>query len=139
MISLEKSITALLARRDELITEIDAVNQALAILRGDSRALAPASVTTTAAQVTAEPIETPPVMRLKPKRVLSDEHIAAMTEGRRKARQAKEVAAGKAIAPVDAPALSAPMNEAPRLVKRRRLVTEPAADALRHVAEGTFA
>ena len=62
-----------------------------------------------------------------------------MIEGRRKARQTKEVAAGKAIAPVDAPSLSAPVNEAPRLVKRRRLVTEPAAEALRHVAEGTVA
>ena len=138
MINLGKSIAALLARRDELITEIDAVNQALAILHGDSRTPAPASVTTTAAQVAAEPIETPPVTRLKPKRALSDAHLAAMMEGRRKARQAKDIAAGTAIAPVDAPALSAPMNEAPRLVKRRR-VTEPAADALGHVAEGTFA
>jgi hypothetical protein len=67
-----------------------------------------------------------------------------MVEGRRKARLAKEVAAGRAFGPVDAPAISALASEIPRLVKRndarstdgrREFTIEPDVKAFEQVAQ----
>jgi len=127
MLSLEKSIHALLAERARLLNHIDAVDQALAALRGTAVPAPPA------AEVARALPAVPEVTRLAPKRVLSDEHKRKLSDGRQRARHAKEVATGTAREPLSGvPALAAaPTSETPRLVKRgrsRELTVVPDAD-----------
>src|SRR5262245_41915226 len=115
MMNFEKSIRALLAARGNLLTQIEAVDRALLILGGESTKHA-------SAPAVRELQSVPEVRRVRPKRVLSEEHKRALVEGRQKARLAKEVAAGRAFEPV--PAIAASASDAPRLVKRRELTLE---------------
>jgi len=120
MICLEKSINALLAERETLVNQIAAIDSALVILGGS----APIEM--------SKPMPPVEVTRVRPKRVLSDAHKAALVEGRRKARLDKRIAAGRPDEPVEIPALAARVNETPRLVKRNRseLTIEPDADSV---------
>jgi hypothetical protein len=127
MISLEKSIKALLAEREHLQHQLNAVDQALAALRGTALPTVPP------VQIAHAASDAVPVTRLAPKRVLSEEHKRKLTEGRQRSRQAKEVANGTAREPLDGvPSFAAPNSQAPRLVKRRasrELPVEPDGDA----------
>jgi hypothetical protein len=120
-VDIDGAASLLRAKRKALLEQLDAVDRALA-------ALTAAGIIVANAQElhTAKPAEeaTSPVVptRVKPRRVLSDEHRHALTEGRRKARHAKDAAAGRAReTPDPAPGL-APTSTAtdlPRLVKRQ--------------------
>jgi hypothetical protein len=113
MVNLEKSINALLAERALLVNQLNAVDEALAALRGATEPAAPP-----ADIARAEPAG-PEVTRVAPKRVLSEEHKQKLAEGRQRTRRNKEVAKGTAREPLDGvPALAAALSEAPRLVKR---------------------
>ena len=97
------------AKRKELSDQLDAIDRALAALSG------PDSPSTT-----TEILPT----KIKPPRTQSDDHRHAAKEGRRKARHAKEAAAGRArelLAPRRrlAPA-SGSDGHHPRLVKHTR-------------------
>jgi hypothetical protein len=111
VVNLHKSIKALIAERQSLLKQVSAVNQALAILQ--------ASEIATKSNQPVGQLETsaPAVRRVRPKHILSPEHIAAMIEGRRKKRLAS-VAAGRALEPIAEPILGQPVSEAPRLVRR---------------------
>jgi hypothetical protein len=121
VVDIDGAASLLRAKRKALLDQLDAVDRELASLS------APGIIAANAEELhTAKPAEeaTSPVVptRVKPRRVLSDEHRHAMTEGRRKARHAKEAAAGRARetrdpAPGLAPASTA--NDLPRLVKRK--------------------
>jgi hypothetical protein len=124
MLSIEKSIRALVQAREQLVKQIDAVDRAIAILRGETRQPAEGRA--------AEHASVPAVNRVRPKRVLSEEHKRAMVEGRRKSKLAKEIAAGRAFEPVDVPAIAAPASEVPRLVKRREFTLEPDPESVAH-------
>jgi hypothetical protein len=120
VIDIDDTASLLRAKREALLDQLDAVDRALA-------ALTAAGIIDEKGQElrTAKPAEgaTSPVVptRVKARRVLSDEHRHALAEGRRKARHAKDAAAGRARETLDpAPAL-APASTAtdhPRLVKR---------------------
>jgi hypothetical protein len=119
-VDIDDTASVLRAKREALLDQLDAVDRALA-------ALTTAGIIDANAQEsqTAKPAEeaTSSVVptRVKPRRVLSDEHRHALAEGRRKARHAKDAAAGRARETLDpAPGL-APASTAtglPRLVKR---------------------
>ena len=121
--NLDRSIKALLTERERLQNQISAITKALFILQDST----PIEISGFAAL--------PEVQRLRPRKVLSAEHIAAMVEGRRKAKLAKEVAAGRSFEPVAEPAIRQPASEAPRLIKRREFTVEP---ELGQVAEEAF-
>jgi hypothetical protein len=122
LVDLEKTIVLLLAKRAELCDQIIAIDTAVQALRGEHSNRQEPSAAVSDSAVSVERIEPPPdVTRLKPKRVLSDEHKQKLVAGRQQARLAKDVASGKArdsLAGV--PALAAPVSQAPRLVKRGR-------------------
>lgn len=120
MVDRDRTVSRLHAQRKALLDQLDAVDRALAALTG-------AGVTgvTTRELETQEAAEeaTSPVVptRVKPPRMLSDEHRQALIEGRRKARHSTDVAAGRARdipdpSPGLAPASAA--RQLPRLVKR---------------------
>jgi hypothetical protein len=124
MVNLNDAVSLLRAKRRELLDQLDAVDKALAALSGLSVTLTPTPEGTP--QEAAPETATSGVLptRLKPARVLSDEHKYAMNEGRRKARHSKEVAAGRARelpepSPAPAPAANA-AGRRPRLVKQAR-------------------
>lgn len=102
MIDLKDAVTLLQAKRQELMDQLAAVDKAIDALT------APNAVLPT---------------RLKSPRTLSDEHKHALNEGRRKARHAKEAAAGFARETTDpSPGLataSSVNGRPPRLVKRK--------------------
>jgi hypothetical protein len=114
---------SLRAKRKELLDQLDAVDNALAALGAPSVGF----ITTpegSPQEAAAKPASGALPTRLKPPRALSDEHKHALTEGRRKARHSKDVAAGRAREMPDpfpglAPASSAE-SQRPRLVKRTR-------------------
>jgi hypothetical protein len=120
-VDLDGTAKLLRAKRKALLAQLDAVDRALATLTA-----AEIIVANVQELPPAEPADeaTSPVVptRVKPRRALSDEHRHALTEGRRKARHARDVAAGHAReTPDPAPGL-APASTAtslPRLVKRR--------------------
>ena len=104
MANLNNEVNLLRAKREELLDQLKAVDQALAALGGSGGAILPT--------------------RLKAPRTLSDGHKHALNEGRRKARHAKDAAAGFArelpdLLPGLTPASSAAGRQ-PRLVKRRK-------------------
>jgi hypothetical protein len=104
MVNRNNEANLLRAKREELLDQLKAVDKALAALGGSGGAVPPT--------------------RVKAPRTLSDEHKHALNEGRRKARHAKDAAAGFArelpdLLPGLTPASSAAGRE-PRLVKRRK-------------------
>lgn len=103
MANLNNEVNLLRAKREELLDQLKAVDRALAALGGFGGAV---------------------LTRLKAPRTLSDGHKHALNEGRRKARHAKDAAAGFArelpdLLPGLTPASSAAGRQ-PRLVKRRK-------------------
>jgi hypothetical protein len=103
MVDLDRTIRALHARRDELLNQLAAVDKALAAAEGAKSPVVAA--------------------RVKPPRVLSEEHRQALIEGGRKARHSREASAGRAREMLDPTPGLAPASKAaglPRLVKRGR-------------------
>ena len=95
MVNLSDAVKLLRAQRKELSDQLDAVDKALAALgepRGVPRTGSEGNPEGAAGETVTEVLPT----RLKPPRKLSDEHRHALKEGRRKARNSKEVAAGRA-------------------------------------------
>ena len=126
MADLSRIVSMLSLKRQELLQQLAAVDQAMALLRG-----APAGDMVEETIGDHRPAEvssaaSPPLVptRVKAKRVLGEAHKQALTIGRRKARQAKDAAAGHAREMPDAsfvPALATPRVDAlPRLVKTPR-------------------
>ena len=101
MVDLDRTIRALHARRDELLNQLHAVEKALATAEGAKTSVVPT--------------------RVKPPRVLSEEHRQALIEGGRKARHSREAPAGRAREMLDPRPGLAPASHTtglPRLVKR---------------------
>jgi len=117
-IDVESSLRTLHAKRAELLNQVDAIDTALA-------ALASAGITVVNApepQPEAADDVTSPVapIRVKARRVLSDEHRQALLDGRRMARHRRAVDQGRArelLAPSRAPSEAAGL---PRLVKHAK-------------------
>jgi hypothetical protein len=120
VVDIDDTASVLRTRREALRGQLDAVDRALAaptaagIIHPNAQELHTAKP---AEEATSSVVPT----RVKPRRVLSDEHRHALAEGRRKARHAKDAAAGRARetfdpAPGLAPASTA--TDLPRLVKR---------------------
>ena len=123
MVNLDRTISRLRAKREELLAKLTAVDQAIAAVEGAE-----------AGDVTREKDEAHPPVGLmtpgssvvptivKPRRVLADAHKQALLDGRRKARGAKDAAAGRAREMPDASFVSAlgtrGGSQAPRLVKK---------------------
>jgi hypothetical protein len=127
MVDLERCVNALLLERQDLVNKIDAVDRALAAIRNTALSSA------TAAGVPEPARRIPEVTRVRAKRVLSEAHKRALVEGRRKAKVAREAAVGRALDSLESPAIAAPIDGAPRLVKRvipRELTIEPDADTI---------
>ena len=107
----------------ELSDQLDAVDKALAALSEPHRVPRTGSEGNpqrAAGETVTEVLPT----RLKPPKQLSDEHRHALKEGRRRARNSKEVAAGRAREiPDPRPGLasaSSADDRRPRLVKQRK-------------------
>jgi hypothetical protein len=117
---LDRIVTLLHTQRSELLKELDAVDKALAALEG-AGVLGPP---TPAGEETAPDGAAAVVpRRVKSKRMLSDSHKEALASGRRKAREAKDVAKGLARELPDesfVPAIGTDDRaHPPRLVKRQ--------------------
>jgi hypothetical protein len=121
MVDLDRIVSLLEEQRRAVLDQLEAIDKAIAALRG-----APSAEVE---QVEAQPPPVPsgtgaPVVPrvVKPKRVLGESHKQALTEGRRKARKAREAAAGLAREMPDesfVPALGARgESQPPRLVKK---------------------
>lgn len=119
MASLDAARVALRAKRAELLNQLNAVDKALAAL---SSSTVLATIPETLSQAMAERATHPgPPIRLKPAKILTDEHKHALREGRRKAHHSKAVTAGLARErPDPSPGLtpSSKTGQRPRLVKR---------------------
>jgi hypothetical protein len=122
MIDLNDAVSLLQAKRKELADELDAVDKALAALSRVGGAGSAAR-----GESPATPPETAPGVvlptKLKPRRILSDEHKHSLSEGRRKAHHSRAAAAGLArelIDQVSALAASSGDGRQPRLVKRTK-------------------
>jgi hypothetical protein len=120
VVDIDDTACVLRAKREVLLDQLDAVDRALAEPTAAGIIDANAQESQTAKPAEEATISVVPT-RVKPRRVLSDEHRHALAEGRRKARHAKDAAAGRARETLDpAPGL-APASRAtdlPRLVKR---------------------
>lgn len=106
------ALSRLREKRQDLLAQLAAVDQALAALPP-----VPASPDTPQAMSDESVVPT----KLKPAKTLSDDHKHALKEGRRKARHAKDAAAGVAremADPVPGLAPSSADGGHPRLVKR---------------------
>jgi len=114
-IDLGSSLRTLRAKRAELLNQVNAIDTALAALATAGIAVAKAPEPARAGtDVTSSVVPT----RVKPRRVLSDEHRQALIDGRRMARHRRAVDEGRArelLAPSPVP--SPPLG-LPRLVKR---------------------
>jgi hypothetical protein len=124
MVNLSDAVRLLRAQRKELSDQLDAVDKALAALgepRGVSR---PGSSEGNPQEAPGEKVAEVLPTKLKPPRKLSDEHRHALKEGRRKARNSKDVAAGRARdMPDPRPGLasaSSADDRRPRLVKQTK-------------------
>ena len=125
MVDLDGRMSRLKAQRQGLLNQLAALDQAIAGLAGTPSA--DVDHRKDAARETVERVASPRSRviptRIKANRTLSESHQQALTAGRRKAREAKDVAAGLAREMPDesfVPAL-APRSgsQPPRLVKRR--------------------
>ena len=121
MVNFSDAVKLLRAQRKEMSDQLDAVDKALAALgepRGVPGTGAEGNPEGSAGETATEVIPT----RLKSPRKLSDEHRHALKEGRRRARNSKEVAAGRAREMSDPrPGLasaSSANDRHPRLVKQ---------------------
>ncbi len=95
-------------KRAALLHQLDALDEAIAGLTRQD--------TTDATSTTVPPVVP---TRLTPRRVQSDEHRHASSEGRRKAHHSREAAAGRAREALEPPPKSASAApRLPRLVKR---------------------
>ncbi len=108
MVDLNRIVATLQATRDELTQQRDAIDKAIAAL-----------TTAVARSETPQPLAP---TRLKPKRVLGDAHKEALAKGRRRAREVREAAAGRAREMPDdsfVPALGPGGGaQPPRLIKK---------------------
>jgi hypothetical protein len=122
MVNLSDAVRLLRAQRKELSDQLDAVDKALAALgepRGVPRTGSEGNPQGAAGETMTGVLPT----ILKPPRKLSDEHRHALKEGRRKARNSKDVAAGRAREMSDPrPGLASASSDdrRPRLVKQRK-------------------
>jgi len=119
MVHLERSIQLLLATRGDLLDQIDAIDRAVAALRGDTTL--PTAIQEERSGVAAVSAAEVVVQKVRPRRVLTDEHKQKLADGRRRARDAKGVVSGEvreSVSDTFVPALAAPVDETPRLVKR---------------------
>jgi hypothetical protein len=119
MVNLKDTVAILQAQRRELIEQLEAVDRAIAALNSAAGA-------ETGEGRPAETVKESPrdlvATTVKARRVMSDAHKQAIVAGRRKSREAKEVAAGRAREMPEegfVPAIAAGSGtRAPRLVKR---------------------
>jgi hypothetical protein len=123
MINLNDAVALLRAKRKELLDLLEAVDKALTALQVSD--VAAPTQREEHPQATIEDTGNAVVAtRVRSRRVLSDEHKHALTEGRRKARHSKDAAAGLAREIFDSSPGLAPRSSAesqhPRLVKRPR-------------------
>jgi hypothetical protein len=124
MVELSGIVSTLRATRRELASQLDSIDKAIAALTSAPPSTDVAGVA--AATVAAQPDAPLPLVatRLKPKRVLADAHKEALAKGRRRAREVREAAAGRAREMPDdsfVPALApASGTEPPRLIKKQR-------------------
>jgi hypothetical protein len=129
MVDRDSSAKMLLAKREKLLDQLEAIDKALAALPSKGIIVANAREVHAKAAAAAEQTTGPVIpargipTRVKPRRVLSDEHRHALIEGRRKARHSREAAAGRARE-LPNPSLGlTPASKAtglPRLVKREK-------------------
>jgi hypothetical protein len=124
MVNLSDAVRLMRAQRKELSDQLDAVDKALAAL-GEPRGVPSTGSSEGNPQgVPGETMTEVLPTRLKPPRKLSDEHRHALKEGRRKARNSKDVAAGRAREASDPrPGLasaSSADDRRPRLVKQTK-------------------
>jgi hypothetical protein len=124
MVNLSDAVRLLRAQRKELSDQLDAVDKALAAL-GEPRDVARTGSSEGNPQggsgkTVTEILPT----KLRPPRKLSDEHRHALKEGRRKARNSRDVAAGRARDVSDPrPGLASASSvddRRPRLVKQTK-------------------
>ena len=126
MLDLTRIVSALRTTRQQLVEQLLAVDKAIAALESTQPAeVEPPTVDDAPPPEDIATVDEPVALTiLKPKRTLADSHREAMATGRRKARDAKEVAAGLAREMPDdtfVPALSSRGgNQPPRLVKKPR-------------------
>jgi len=116
---IDATANLLRAKRERLLEQLEAIDRELAALPAAGSADASAQEPRSAepGDEAADPVVP---TRVTSRRVLSDDHRHALTEGRRKARHSREAAAGRAREAIDpAPGLApASATELPRLVKR---------------------
>lgn len=126
MVDTDPIVSMLEAKREDLSKQLDAIDRAIAALRSVQSAEVDAR--SGRQEQTPEVVAnaTPPVSptRVKAKRVLGESHKEALSKGQRKAREAKDVAAGLAREMPDdsfVPAL-APRSgkQLPQLIKKQR-------------------
>jgi hypothetical protein len=116
-VALDSSAKKLQAKRQALLDQLEAIDKALAIHASKGIAVANTGEPVAPEEATSPVVAT----RVKPQRVLSDEHRHAVREGRRKARHARDAAAGRAREMLDPSLVFSPASKAtgaPRLVKR---------------------
>ena len=116
-IDLESSLRTLRDKRAELLSQLDAIDTALAALATAGLTVVDAPELQHKADVVTRSVVP---TRLKPRRMLSDEHRHALLDGRRMARHTRAVDKGLArelLVPSPAPSTAA---ELPRLVKRAK-------------------
>jgi hypothetical protein len=128
-IDLDSSAKMLRAKREELLDQLDTIDRALAALVSEEITVANTRGLHT--EATAVEDTTSPVVptRVKPRRVLSDEHRQALIEGGRKARHSRDAAAGRAREmpnPSPGLALASKATGLPRLVKREKTLVREA-------------
>jgi len=123
MADLDRIVSLLKEQRRELLDQLDAIDKAIAALNGARSAEVDHVDEQPQTPEVSPPSAAPIVPRVvKPRRVLGESHKQALTEGRRKARKAKDAAAGLAREMPDesfVPALGARGgSQPPRLVKK---------------------
>src|SRR5438132_6584608 len=123
MTNLNEAVSLLRAKREELLLQLNAVDAALAALSAFDVPVTPLPETKPAA-AGEQPASTVLPTKIKAPRILSEEHKHALKEGRRKARHAKDAAAGLARELPEPSAGLTPASSAegrqPRLVKRTK-------------------
>ena len=113
MANLSGTIRTLEEQRDELLGQVDAINRAIAALRGTDRT----GRSRQAARVERPPAPAPKPMARKRHFALSEEHKRKLVEGRKRAKEAR--AAVSHASDTSAAAIAGwKGDEAPRLVKR---------------------